>query len=131
DLCALGGAGAVCKRDVVQAVGCLIETLVRTVKPAEGALGAKVKAHDRPLILRRAALKCLVSRLAFWPQLELAFDGGNSGAFHELEPLRQNRNFMRPFNSFASLHCPCRFAYFLVCLARGFCADGFIRILVA
>ena len=109
----------------------MIETLIRTLEPAERALGAKVKAHHGPLILRRAAFKCLVARLALWPQFEMAFDRRNSGALHELEPLWQNRDFVHPFNSFSGLHCLYRVAHFFICLPRRFGAERLFRILVA
>src|SRR5689334_5452084 len=79
--------------NIVQPVAGLVKTLVGTFQPAERALGAKVKAHDRPLILCRAALKCLVARLALRPQFELASHGRNRSSFQELEPFRQNGNF--------------------------------------
>src|SRR5262249_49352972 len=95
---------AIFVRNIVQPVVRLVKTLVRTLQPAERALGAKVKAHDGPLILCRAAFKCLVARLTLWPQFELASHGRNRSAFHELEPFRQNGDLMLPLSSFPGLH---------------------------
>ena len=120
DLRALVASGAVLECDVVESIGCLIETLVGTFEPAQRALGAKVEAHDRTLILRRAPLECLIARLAFRAQFEMAFHSGNSGAFHELEPLRQNGDFVGPLRSFSGLHRSHRSRNFLIRFASGF-----------
>src|SRR5262249_17304988 len=130
NLRAFVAASAVLKRDVVQSIGCLIEALVWTFKPAESAFRAKIKSHNGPLIFRCAAFKCLIARLALWPQFEMAFDRGNSGPFHELEPLWENGDLMRPLGPFSRFNYPHRLAHFLICFARSFGAGRLFRVFV-
>src|SRR5262245_60720116 len=78
----LVAARAVLVGNIVQPIGCLIETLVGTLQPTERALGTKIEANNRPLIFRRAALERLVSGLALRAQFELPSNGRNRSAFH-------------------------------------------------
>ena len=131
DLRTLPAAGAVFKSNVVQPVGRWIETLVGAFEPAERAFRANIEANHGTLSLGRATLEGLVARLTLWPHFEMPFDGGNCRALAKLEPLRQNRDFVRPFDPLAQLYCPACRAYFLVGLACRFCAEEFLRMLFA
>src|SRR5262245_10643195 len=128
DLRAFVAARAVFIRDVVQPIVCLVETLIWAFQPAERALCAKVEAHNGTLILGCAAFECLVARLSIRPQFEMALDGGNSGAFQELEPFGQNGDFMCPFDSFARLHRSGRRSHFVIRSARGLSAGRLLRV---
>ena len=127
---ALIATGAVLVCDIVKSIGSLIKALVGTFQPTERAFGAEVETDHGALILRRAAFEGFVARLALRPQLEMAFDSRNRGAFHELEPFWQNRNLMLPFNSLTRLHCPYVFPYFIIRLARSLSAGRLFRVLM-
>jgi len=116
--------------DIVEPIGSLIKALIGTFQPTERTLGAEVETDHGALILRRAAFEGLVARLALRPQLEMAFDSRNRGAFHELEPFWQNRNLMLPFNSLTRLHCPYAFPHFVIRLARSLSTGRLFRVLM-